>query len=363
MKAPFTYFGGKSTVAAEIWSRFGDVHNFVDPFMGSNAVLLNRPEEQWRDGRVETVNDIDCMITNFYRAVKSDPSKVAEFADEPVNENELHSRHSWLVNKKEPLQASLEGDPDFFDAKIAGWWVWGMACWIAGGFCSKDGPWIVVDGKLIKRTDGDTHGITKQIPHLHGDKGVNRKIVNMKAQGIVKQIPHLRNDGMGVERKGVTLPEGGDAGDGDQGLYAWMDALSERFRRVRVTCGDWTRVLGPTPTFKLGITAVLLDPPYSDPERCDNVYGDGDSMDVAKAVKEWAVEAGKNPELRIALCGYEGEHIMPPDWDEFKWQAQGGYGNEKKDKSNINRFRERIWFSPACLKPSKTVQPSLFDGA
>jgi hypothetical protein len=31
---------------------------------------------------------------------------------------------------------------------------------------------------------------------------------------------------------------------GEQGLLAWMQALSERLRMVRVCCGDWTRVCG-----------------------------------------------------------------------------------------------------------------------
>lgn len=355
MKAPFTYFGGKSNVAGEIWTRFGDVPNYVEPFFGSGAVLLLRPEEQWRSNRIETVNDIDCMICNFFRSVKSDPDKVAEYADNPVLEPDLHARHAWLVSKKESLQAKLEGDPDFYDPKIAGWWVWGMACWIGGGFCGKTGPWIVEDGKLVKKDDAHKDGITRQLVHLHGSKGVNKL-------GIPRQIPHLRNPGMGVERPTVVdAAETGVAGDGDLGIKPWMNALSERLRRVRVTCGNWDRILGPTPTYKLGLTGVLMDPPYSDEDRCDNVYGEKDDMDVAKLAKDWCIANGNNPEMRIALCGYEGEHTMPPDWDEFKWEAQGGYGNTRRDKTNENRFRERIWFSPHCLKPSKSVQKGLFE--
>lgn len=32
-KAPFPWFGGKSKVAAEVWRRFGDVTNYVEPFL------------------------------------------------------------------------------------------------------------------------------------------------------------------------------------------------------------------------------------------------------------------------------------------------------------------------------------------
>ena len=53
---------------------------------------------------------------------------------------------------------------------------------------------------------------------------------------------------------------GGNAGDGEQGLYAWMEALSARLRRVRVCCGDWARVVtdGAMTIGAGGVTAVFL---------------------------------------------------------------------------------------------------------
>ena len=49
MKAPFPWFGGKRRVAPEIWAAFGDVDNYVEPFAGSLAVLLERPA--WHKAR------------------------------------------------------------------------------------------------------------------------------------------------------------------------------------------------------------------------------------------------------------------------------------------------------------------------
>ena len=43
--APFPWFGGKSKVSNIVWERFGNVPNYVEPFFGSGAVLLNRPHE------------------------------------------------------------------------------------------------------------------------------------------------------------------------------------------------------------------------------------------------------------------------------------------------------------------------------
>ncbi len=146
MKSPFPYFGGKSRAAQLVWPRFGAVRNYVEPFFGSGAMLLARPDG-WTG--TETVNDADGLLSNFWRALKDDPAEVARYADWPVNENDLHARHAWLVGEKERLQEWLEGDPYWYDPQAAGWWVWGMACWIGSGFCSGNGPWAVreVDGQ------------------------------------------------------------------------------------------------------------------------------------------------------------------------------------------------------------------------
>ena len=91
IKAPFPYFGGKSLVAAEVWKRFGQLNNYIEPFCGSLAVLLGRPSPF---GAYETVNDKSCMLANFWRAVKYSPEEVAEHCNYPVSEIDLHSRHS-----------------------------------------------------------------------------------------------------------------------------------------------------------------------------------------------------------------------------------------------------------------------------
>ena len=43
LRAPFPFFGGKASIARDVWMRFGDVPNYVEPFCGSCAVLLGRP--------------------------------------------------------------------------------------------------------------------------------------------------------------------------------------------------------------------------------------------------------------------------------------------------------------------------------
>ena len=78
LKAPFPYFGGKRVVAPEVWRRFGDTPNYIEPFFGSGAVLLGRPP--FEGNRIETVNDLDGHLANFWRALQADPDAVAYYA-------------------------------------------------------------------------------------------------------------------------------------------------------------------------------------------------------------------------------------------------------------------------------------------
>jgi hypothetical protein len=78
-------------------------------------------------------------------------------------------------------------------------------------------------------------------------------------------------------------------------------------------------------------------------------------MLLSNAADDIRDEHGDDPDLRIALCGYEGEHEMPPSWTCHAWKAARGYAAA----DNENRALERIWFSPHCL-PLETAQGSLF---
>ena len=331
LRAPFPWFGGKREAAALVWARFGDVPNYVEPFFGSGAVLLGRPTE----ARTETVNDIDGLLCNFWRALASHPDAVAVAADWPVSECDLSARHLELVERREGLTRQLEADPCFCDPLLAGWWVWGQCAWIGSGWCSGEGPWVRTSEGLEKlpRLGDQGRGINRKLPHL-GDQG----------RGINRQLPHLGDQGTGVNRASA-------------GIYELMRSLSARLRRVRVACGSWERVLGDSVTWRHGVTGVFFDPPYADGAMD---YSAAPRGSVAADVAEWARDAGKRSDMRIALCGYTGEHSMP-GWVEVPWKARGGYGNQGGEDEDDNRHREVIWFSPACGAPAG--QRGLFEVA
>jgi hypothetical protein len=317
-------------VAAGVWDRFGNVQNYVEPFAGSLAVLLGRPHEP----SVETVNDKDCYLANFWRAVAWDPKAVAHHADWPVNEADLHARHQWLVDQKD-FQEKMKSDPRYFDPQIAGWWVWGISQWIGSGWCEHP------EWKQIPRLKDAGTGVHRKRPHL-GNAG----------KGVQRRLPHLGNAGKGVHRQRphITFPMGVHRQESAADLLAYMTALSDRLRNVRVCCGDWTRVLGPSPTTHIGLTGVFLDPPYAVADR-ENVYVE-DSRDLAHDVCKWAIEHGDDPLMRIAVCGYDGEHVFPDSWECVAWKAHGGYSGQAEaadSQGKQNKNRERIWFSPHCL--------------
>lgn len=347
--APFPAFGGKSAVADLVWQRLGYIRNYVapsydgrtefdmvyeEPFANSAAIMLRNPAYDWENGRwrvklppIETINDLDPFITNFWRSVKFAADEVAEYADWPVNEADLHARHVWLVQQGRTwFRDRMMTDPDFFDPKIAGWWVWGIGAWIGPAWCDL--------------SDKPARG-GQQRPHLSSNgQGVHRK-----------QLPHLNGRGSGIH-----------AGTRRDGLKAWFAVLQHRLRDVRTTCGDWSRVTGKTTTWnnnctrgKNAITAAVIDSPYDPKLRVANLYAEDDTVDgdpLSTAVRDWCLSEGDNPKMRIVLFGYEEEHgpHMPSSWECVAWKANGGYGNQGEGE-NENAKQERIWFSPHCLRP------------
>ena len=306
LRAPFPYFGGKSRAVTTVWQRFGQVANYVEPFCGSAAVLLAAPEGR----RIETINDADGFVANFWRSAAWEPDAVAYYADWPVSEIDLDARHAWLVNRSERLRWQLE-DPDFYDPKIAGYWCWGTCIWIGSGFCSGDGP---------HHTNGANFFNARKLPHL-GDAG----------RGINRQLPHLGDAGRG-ERKEFILQ--------------WMRDLQSRLRDVRISCGDWTRVLESSVTTRHGLTGVFLDPPYTKGEM--NYAAGGVGGDLSSAVRMWCVTSGNDENLRIVLCGHAGEHdeLLRHGWSVAAWRARKGYANSEEALQNT--ADETLWCSPNC---------------
>jgi DNA adenine methylase len=281
---PFPYFGTKWRAADLIWERLGDVPNFADPFCGTLGVALRRPHPPRR----EIFNDADGMIVNFWRAVQNAPERVACHAARPRFEADLHAVHLELVQAKPGLTERLIDDRRYYDAELAGLWVWGQCLWIGKGFCS---------GRLPRSR-----------PQL-GD------------------------------RRGIL---------GKADPIDYLSAIAARIRNAGILCGTWLRALTPTLTTRVGLTGALLDPPYLSAGRDDGIYAT-DSKSVAHGVWAWAITHGSDARFRIALCGLAGDYEMPRGWDAVLWGGNAGFDGQRKNGTNENRKLEVIWFSPHCL--------------
>jgi DNA adenine methylase len=69
VKPPFTYFGGKLSIADRIADMLPPHEHYIEPFAGSLAVLLAK-----RPSRIETANDLDGRLVNFWRVLRDRPA-------------------------------------------------------------------------------------------------------------------------------------------------------------------------------------------------------------------------------------------------------------------------------------------------
>ena len=335
MKAPFVYFGGKSTVAHIVWQALGQPKQYIEPFFGSGAVLLLR-ENYDPTKYYEIVNDKDGYISNVWRALQQAPDEVAKWCDYPINHADLSARKMRLIEKEGYLLENLIKDDMWFDPKLAGYWIWAASCWIGSG--------LTRIGQIPRLTGNNGVHRIGQIPQLTRNNGVHH----------IGQIPQLtRNNG--VHQIGQIPHLTGSSGMQEpynENIYKWFRELSERLRYVKVVCGDWTRVCGGDWQDNNGIVGMFFDPPYGVTDRAVNIYHQ-DSVNIAKDVMEWVKERGKKETYRIVIAGYEEyQELLSIGWTEHKWKAMGGYGNlNKGDKGGKkNRFRENLYMSPHCIK-------------
>lgn len=299
---PFPYYGGKRRIGDFVWSAIGEVETYIEPFFGSGAVYLSRPRSHFFNGiKTEIINDKDSHVVNFWRSIKNDPQTVIKYADWPANHVDLVSRRKTVVMTYDYLAEKLENDKtgEWFDPKLAGYWLWVLSTWIA-----------------INPKDGSIKTETR--PNLHENA----------LYGF-----YIRD----------RIPE-------------FLMKISERLQRTKIYYGDWDVVCEMASSYD-GPVGIFLDPPY-DPQtgRSMRIYAT-DSESVSSMVKSWCLKNGSNPNYRIVLTGYDGEHneVESQGWSVYKWSSRGirtGSGG-----SADRKWLERIWVSPYCLRPNLAYLP------
>lgn len=286
----FPWPGGKRRIAADVWTRLGDPGVYLEPFFGSGSVFFCRPGD--RPGRHERVNDADGLLVNAWRAVQGAPDALAKLIGGLMHD-EL-TVGAWgreLVARRAEVHSLLLSSPRAFDMDLAAAWLQGQCLWIGDG-------WPNGHQKILTRPKG---------------------ILAPTRQG---QIP------------------------------AFLAAFAKRMAGVQVSCGDWTRAVSDAFLATLGIThGIFMDPPYRGTE---DAYAASDGGDVASRVEAWCLAHGTRSDLRIVLCGHQGDYALP-GWTEVPWTRHRGFGNDAA------RDTERLWCSPACLQPgAQTTMEALY---
>jgi len=345
---------------------------------------------------------------NVWRALQLDPDAVARVCDWPVNHADLMARRQVLLRNSDRLLENLITDEKWFDAELAGYWVWAASCWIGSGLTRPKAMPDTTNAKGVHKQglydpgrypdragqkgvhkvsvsspnkrphlghDGaGVHGIpdsgprpqvgvqgagvhvVEQIPHLTDDRGINSQIplLNHEA-GICRRPCYGSESAHGVHRVTLTAEPDVSLDVRDPytpGLWVWFRQLSERLRRVRVVCGDWTRVCGGDWQDGRGTCGMFFDPPYSAEAGRDPVIYQEESGTVAHDVREWCRSRADRKSYRLVLAGYIEEHscLLDEGWTVHRWSAHGGFANKGKGKTKgeENRHKEALFFSPHC---------------
>jgi len=333
-------------VADMIWQALGQPKHYMEPFFGSGAVLLARPDYDPAQ-HIETVCDADGYVANAWRAMQFAPDQVARWCDWPINHADLSARKKRLIENERYLLDNLIADEAWYDAKLAGYWIWAASCWIGSGLTSiGQRPHLLTS--MSKRPD-----------LADGGKGVHRQSrrpgLSHTGFGVhkISKRPHLGKGGVGVHKlsQRPSLADiSADVRDPyNENIYAWFRELSERLRYVRVVCGDWTRICGGNWQDAKGPVGIFFDPPYGVQDRDQELYHH-ESVSVAHDVRQWCLERGNKPSYRIVLAGYdEHEELLTMGWTARRWKACGGYGNNAGSQGKQNRHRETLYFSPHCV--------------
>ena len=278
LQAPFPYYGCKNSISKIVWNAFGNPKIYLEPFFGSGAILLTRPNLS--NNSIEIINDLDGHVTNVWRCLKLNPDSLIKYCDWPISHLDLIARKKYLLKIKNSLEESLKNDLEFSDPKAASIWIWYACTSICGDMTSRN-----------------------SLPNLMSNSGIHK-----------------------ITARSTTL------------LFDWFSQLSKRLRYVKIVCSNWSSICGNWLDQEKSI-AIFLDPPYLGSEK--TYYTS--SKNLSNEVREYCYEKGQLPNYKIILCGYdEHQELMNYGWTSINWKAKGWFSK------NDNRFKERIYFSPAC---------------
>jgi site-specific DNA-adenine methylase len=387
IKQLYTYFGSKKKIVDLVWEYLSDVTCFLEPFAGTAVVAINRP------AHVKNVylNDYDCHIVNVLRACMYKPEELIDYICHPRLELDLHMISDYLSRPsvKTGLREKLMTRLDYCDARMAGWWVWGINHWIGGSWCNciLQTPDALTAHYENPFFDGDEYAPSDQSTKRNKivDRNKNtHALLEEEDLDDSKQVSSGRKKLEARNRNTHALLEEEDFDDskqvsswrmklayGNQNTHALCDgprrehvakmvnAIYNNLSETKIMYGDFERVLtdsyiNNTPC------GVFLDPPYVPVKGRDMAYGASDTSnhnEIFERAKKWFLDNRKRKELRIILCGHSMDfEDMPKDVKKIQWKRGSGYCKNKVDNAE-----EMLCLSPTIkFKEKETEYNCLF---
>ena len=372
--SPVVRFGGKARAAPLVWQALGNPHCFIDPFAGSLAVPLRAPQPL----KKVVINDLDDLLVNFWRALQRNPDSVAYWGDYPTSHTDLIARREYLRQQWPHVRRAMKLDPDWYDARLAGWWAWavsnsidllrleypseGSQAWYSdttASYPAGDG------GKL----DLDGVGASVDLDLLRPDLDL---CLDALSEGVAGQ-------GHGLDLADDRLFPDNPVPFSGERLTPWFRELAQKIQRWIILCKDWrdvvsSRSITSTTATQPGTTCgIFLDPPYNRETIERSMLYSAEDFDVANDVFDWlgtyddryGYTPWENPQLRIALCGYSNDYRAAelPGARVVNWRRGGGMeraGPDSFAKEKQSPRQEVLILSPACLPVAGAGAP---DGA
>jgi len=282
----FPYFGSKRRAAADVWALFSpDPVCYIEPFAGSLAVLLNRPNPD--RARCEIAVDLDGLLVNFWRTVQRDPERLCRLTVGPVAETDIHAWNSTLIRDRSHVTEQLRADPVWHDTTLAAWWWMGASAWLGQGWTIRE----------------------------------------------ARQRPHVDRTLKGAFALGMTDER--------------VAEVSARLAQVELLAGDWqdawTRSVTPSIIRRFKTVAVFLDPPYTlTTGRTPDLYAS--DVPLTEQVTDWCLSQPEH--VQTVVAGYLSEYprLIEAGWAVKDWRAPNGYAST----ANARRQTDTLIVSPSC---------------
>jgi hypothetical protein len=323
LAAPFPYFGGKANACEQVWAAFGAVDNYVEAFAGSAAMLLGAPDGK----RIATINDAD----GFRRQLLARHCRTTQRPSRTMRTGHatrwtcLPAIHGWCARHQRSRKActpTRSGLTPRLPAGGAGVRATGSgpdgAAAPGRGFMTARKSSIPASSRTLAMPGRASTASSRTWAMPGRASTASSRTWAMPGRA---STANLGDAGRGINRSSGRCRAGHqpqapapgrcrDAGNGEHPrrtyIMEWFAKLHQRLRDVRVTCGDWSRVVKDSVTTRHGLTGLFLDPPYT-LGAMDYAVG-GVGGDLATEVRAWCAANGQNQMLRIVLCGHKGEH-------------------------------------------------------